>query len=109
VVAVADAFGEHLALRWFADSEAAAPEAARPLLAVLGDLHALALLERRAAWFIETGYFEPGKARAIRKLVEQLLVELAPLARTVVDAFAIPDACLAAPIAFFDPAHPRYE
>jgi acyl-CoA oxidase len=108
VVAVADAFGEHLALRWFAEREAAAPEAARPVLRLLGDLHALALLERRAAWFIEDGYFDPGKASAIRKLVEALLAELAPLARTVVDAFAIPDACLAAPIAFFDPAHPDY-
>ena len=34
--------------------------------------------------------------------------ELAPHAREIVDAFGIPDACLAAPIAFFDPAHPTY-
>jgi acyl-CoA oxidase len=108
VVAVADAFGEHLALRWFAEREAQAPEPVRPLLALLGDLHALALLERRATWFIEDGTFEAVKARAIRTQVEDLLLELAPLARTVVDAFAIPDACLAAPIAFFDPAHPQY-
>jgi len=108
VVAVADAFAEHLALRWFAEREAAAPAPARPVLALCGHLHALALLERRTGWFVEDGYLEAAKAHAIRKQVEALLAELAPLARTVVDAFAIPDACLAAPIAFFDPAHPQY-
>jgi hypothetical protein len=39
---------------------------------------------------------------------EALLRELTPHAREIVDAFGIPDACLAAPIAFFDPAHPTY-
>ena len=45
---------------------------------------------------------------AIRKEVEALMAEIAPGARALCDAFAIPDACLAAPIAFFDPAHPRF-
>ena len=30
------------------------------------------------------------------------------MTRALVDGFGIPDACLAAPIAFFDPANPRW-
>jgi len=43
-----------------------------------------------------------------RMTSERLLAEVVPHAREVVEAFRIPDACLAAPIAFFDPAQPRY-
>jgi hypothetical protein len=78
------------------------------LIARLGDLALLARLERHAAWFLETGYFDTARTREIRREVETLLGEVAPHAREITDAFGIPDACLAAPIAFFDPAHPTY-
>jgi acyl-CoA oxidase len=70
--------------------------------AVLGrlcDLHALAELERDRAFFLEQGYFEPVKAKAVRKLVLELCAELRPQAVHLVDAFAIPEFLLAAPIA----------
>ncbi len=109
VVAIADAFAERLAAEWFAAAEAKAAPEVRDLLARIGDLSLLSRLEARASWFLETDYFEIGKTRAIRKEVEKLLAEVAPHAREIVDAFQIPDAALAAPIAFFDPAHPTYE
>jgi acyl-CoA oxidase len=84
-------------------------QAVRPWLERLCDLHALARIEETMAWYLEDGYVEAPKARAIRKEVEALCRELAPAARPLVDAFGIPDACLAAPIAFFDPAHPAYD
>ncbi len=108
VVAIADAFAERRSAEWFIEAEAAAPEAARELLARLGDLALLSRLEARATWFLEANYFEVPKSRAIRKEVERLLGVIAPHTREIVDAFRIPDACLAAPIAFFDPAHPTY-
>ncbi len=108
VVAIAEAFAERRSCEWFAAAEAAAPAAVQPLLARIGDLALLSRLEVRATWFLETGYFEPAKSRALRKEVEALLAEVAPHARTIVDAFGIPPECLAAPIAFFDPAHPTY-
>jgi len=77
---------------------AAPPEVAtilRPLLA----LNALARLEAGAGWLLEHGVLEAAKARAIRKQVDALCLELRPLARGLVDAFAIPDEVLAAPIA----------
>ena len=43
---------------------------------------------------------EPVKTKAIRKMVNQLCWEIRPDAVALVDAFAIPDSCLAAPIAF---------
>jgi acyl-CoA oxidase len=67
----------------------------RPLLA----LHALSRLEADSGWLLEHGVLEAAKARAIRKEVDALCRELRPLARDLVDAFAIPDALLAAPIA----------
>jgi acyl-CoA oxidase len=107
VVEAARAYVDRLVLEWFETRVAELADGeTRTVLARLGDLHALSLLERRAAWFLEDGSFVPAKARAIRKEVEAALAELAPIARSLVDAFGIPDACLAAPIAFFDPAHP---
>lgn len=110
LVAASEAHAERLAYQWFSERVQKQPEgSARALLERLGALHALSIFERRAAWYLESGLFAPSKARAVRKEVELLLGEVARDARTVVDAFSIPDACLAAPIAFFDPAHPRFE
>lgn len=81
----------------------------RPVAEALGrlcDLYALRCIERDMAWFLENGYFEAPKARAVRKLVDRLCVEVRPEAVPLVDAFQIPHACLAAPIAFGDPAYP---
>lgn len=63
-------------------------------------LFALSRMERDKGWFLENGYIEGGKAKAIRGQVERLCVRLRPDAAALVEAFAIPDACLAAPIAF---------
>jgi acyl-CoA oxidase len=105
VVAIAEAFGERRSAEWFAAQE---PTPRHDLFAKLGDLALLTRLEAHAAWFLETGYFDAARSRAIRSDTEALLRELTPHAREIVDAFGIPDACLAAPIAFFDPAHPTY-
>lgn len=107
VVAISEAMAERRVADWFAATPVPAGSAG-DLITRLGDLALLNRLESHAAWFLETGYFDTTKSRAIRREVELLLRELAPRAREVVDAFRIPDACLAAPIAFFDPAHPTY-
>lgn len=107
VVAISEAMAERRVADWFAATPVPVG-AAGDLITRLGDLALLNRLERHAAWFLETGYLDPTKSRAVRREVEVLLRELAPRAREVVAAFRIPDACLAAPIAFFDPAHPTY-
>ncbi|HEY0253050.1 MAG TPA: acyl-CoA dehydrogenase, partial [Kofleriaceae bacterium] len=111
VVAIAEAFGERCIAQWFVEEEARfTPDGrdAKQLATMLGDLALLARIDAHAAWFLETGYYDAAKSREIKREITRLVEQLAPHARTIVDAFRIPDACLAAPIAFFDPAHPSY-
>jgi len=109
LVAAAEAYGERIAYAWFVEQVARENDTpTRLLLERLGALHALGVIERRAGWFLEAGLVSAVQARAVRKEVEALLGEVAAEARTVVDAWGIPEACLAAPIAFFDPAHPHF-
>ncbi len=109
LVALARAHGDRLALAWFDEAVSALPEGPlRDRLDRLGALHALTVLRAEAAFFLTEGYFDAVKERAIREEGEGLLRELQPDAVGLVDAFGIPAACLAAPIAFMDPAHPRW-
>jgi acyl-CoA oxidase len=68
---------------------------ARALLDELCDLYALSTIEQDKAWFLEHGQLTPTRAKALTAAVNQLLKELRPHLRTLVDAFAIPDAWLA--------------
>jgi acyl-CoA oxidase len=99
LLAAARAHVERTVVERAAAAVAAAPPdlaaTLRPLLA----LDALTRLEAGAGWLLEHGVLEAAKARAIRKQVDALCRELRPLARGLVDAFAIPDEVLAAPIA----------
>jgi acyl-CoA oxidase len=76
-----------------------ASPAMKAVLTPLRDLYALAHLEEDRAWFLERGIFSPEKAKAIRDEVNALVDEVRPNAVGLVDAFGIPDAVLAAPIA----------
>jgi acyl-CoA oxidase len=71
----------------------------RESLGALRQLFGLSALEDDLDWFLEAGYVESNKAKAIRGEVNALCDEVRPAAEGLVDAFAIPDACLAAPIA----------
>ncbi|HUF50649.1 MAG TPA: acyl-CoA dehydrogenase [Longimicrobiales bacterium] len=73
--------------------------ASAAVLGQLAALFALSRLEAAAGWFLESGYFERAKAGAIRNQVNELCRQIRPLARPLTDAFGIPDALLAAPIA----------
>tara|TARA_R110002124_G_scaffold206581_4_gene373177 strand:+ start:13731 stop:16028 length:2298 start_codon:yes stop_codon:yes gene_type:complete len=65
----------------------------------LCDLFALYQIETHKGWYLEQGYMEGGKAKAIRKMVNQLCWETRKDAVPLVNAFNIPDSCLSAPIA----------
>ena len=74
----------------------------RDVLSTLCDLHALSILERDRAWFLEHGRLTAPRAKAVISTVNELCGRVRPLAETLVDAFAIPDVVLAAPIALGD-------
>lgn len=100
LVNLAQAYVERVILEQFMAGLATVEE---PALAVvlkkLCDLYALWHLEQHKGWYLEAGYFEGTKTKAIRRRIDILCAELSQEAVALVNAFAIPDQCLAAPIA----------
>ncbi len=74
-------------------------EGCKAILTKLCQLFALSQMEKNKGWYLESGYMEPAKTKAIRKLVNQLCWDIRKEAVPLVDAFRIPEVCLAAPIA----------
>jgi acyl-CoA oxidase len=74
----------------------------KAILKKLCDLFALSQIDKNKGWYLEQGYMEGVKTKAIRKLVNQLCWDVRQEAVPLVNAFAIPDACLSAPIALKD-------
>lgn len=68
-------------------------------LTQLCQLYALHTLENNRGWYLEQGYMEGVKTKAIRKEVNQLCWEIRKNALALTDAFDIPESCIAAPIA----------
>jgi acyl-CoA oxidase len=71
---------------------------ARTLLERVCDLYALSAVEEDLAWFLGHGRLTASRAKAVTSAVNRLCAELRPHARTLVDAFAIPEQFLAAPM-----------
>ena len=105
VLSMSKAYVERLVYDAFAEGVASAKDpAVKAALDRCLDLWALWRIEADVGWYLENAIFESQKATAIRDEVEQLIDEVAEDALTLTEGFAIPDACLAAPIAFLDPA-----
>jgi acyl-CoA oxidase len=68
-------------------------------LTKLCQLFALHHFDEHKGWYLENGYMQGAKTKAIRKLLNQLCWEVRKDAVPLVDAFGIPEVCLAAPIA----------
>jgi acyl-CoA oxidase len=71
----------------------------KAVLKKLCQLFALSQMEKNKGWYLESGYMEGSKTKAIRKLVNQLCWDIRQEAVPLVDAFKIPESCLSAPIA----------
>jgi acyl-CoA oxidase len=66
-------------------------EKCKAVLKKLCALFALSQIEKNKGWYLESGYMESGKTKAIRKLVDRLCSELRQEAVPLVNAFDIPD------------------
>jgi len=100
LLALGRAHAERLTVEAFHGAAAHAPDVAlSETLRSLSDLHALSRLEADRGWFLEAGYFEAPKARAVRAVVNGLCGEVSESALALVDAFGIPDDVLEAPVA----------
>jgi acyl-CoA oxidase len=71
----------------------------KQILNKLCQLHALSQIDLNKAWYLENGYMDGVKTKAIRKLLNQLCWEIRQDAVPLVNAFKIPDVLLSAPIA----------
>ena len=95
VLAVAAAHIDRVTLEAFvAGIERTADPAVRALLSRVCDLYALTVIEADKAWFLEHARFTPARSKAITAVVNDLLKELRPQMRTLVDGFAIPETWL---------------
>jgi acyl-CoA oxidase len=100
LVQVAFAYVERIVLEQFLLAiEQVRDAGCKTVLQKLGALFALSQIEKNRGWYLEQGYLEGVKTKAIRKLVNQLCWEIRQDAVPLVDAFGIPDPLLGAPIA----------
>jgi acyl-CoA oxidase len=61
----------------------------------LCDLYALSQIEKNKGWYLENGYMDGVKTKAIRKLVDRLCANIRKNAVPLTQAFDIPSSCLA--------------
>ncbi|WP_035694733.1 acyl-CoA dehydrogenase family protein [Flavobacterium soli] len=99
MIEVAQAYLERVTLeQFYTEIESIKDENCKTILTELCQLYALSQIEKNKGWFLEDGYMEGVKTKAIRKMVNQLCWEIRPNAVALVEAFDIPESCLAAPI-----------
>jgi acyl-CoA oxidase len=95
LVALANAHVERVIAETFADAASEAPAGrVREVVERLRALHALSRIEADRGWFLETGYIEGSKSRAIRSEVSSLCREVALDADLLTAGFGIPDGLL---------------
>jgi len=73
-------------------------EQAKALLDKVCDLYVLSTIEADRAWFLEHGRLTSARAKSVIAGVNRLCRELRPHARTLVDAFAIPEPLVRVPM-----------
>lgn len=100
MVEVGMAYVERLILERFIEQVSITEDkACQATLHKLCQLFALTQIEKNKGWYLEQGYMDGAKTKAIRKVVSKLCWEVRQDAVDLVDAFKIPDSCLSAPIA----------
>ena len=92
LIKLAEAYAERLALESFQARIARAQnESVRGSMAALCAVYALACIERDRGWFLESGYLEPAKSKAIRRELNDACQRAAPSAQLLVDVWGIPE------------------
>jgi len=100
MIDVAQAYLERIVLEQFQEAiKTVEDDNSKEILTKLYQLYALSQIEKNKGWYLEDGYMEAVKTKAIRKIVNQLCWDIRPDAVALVNAFDIPESCLAAPIA----------
>jgi acyl-CoA oxidase len=99
LVQVGFAYIERIILEKFQEAVANTKDkGCQQVLSKLCNLFALSQIEKNKGWYLEQGYMDGSKTKAIRKLMNQLCWEIRQEAVPLVEAFKIPESCMA-PIA----------
>src|SRR5688500_4516616 len=99
LVEVSFAYIERIILDQFISQvERTKDPACQAILKKLCQVYALSHFEIHKGWYLENGYMDGVKTKAVRKTLDQLCWDIRKDAVPLVDAFAIPDSLLAAPI-----------
>lgn len=96
---LASAYIERVVLEQFQKSNEQADSEIKPYLEKLAQLYALRAIETDKGWFLEAGFLEPVKSKAIRRQVDILCEEIREFAGDLVESFGIPEVLIKAPIA----------
>jgi len=98
---LADAYIDQIVLKSFYKrvDDCNDPDTKR-VLSTLVHIYALETILDNKGWYLEADYMEGSKTKAIRRLITKLYSEIKPEALGLLDAFAIPDELVKAPIAF---------
>ena len=92
---IAFAYLDRVFLEQFQLQLKSADESLKEVLTRLYNLFAINKLQENKAWYLEQGYMEGVKTKAIRKLFSQLCWEIRRDAVPIVESFNIPENCLA--------------
>lgn len=99
LINLGQAYAERVVLEQFYEGiEASGDEMLIPVLKRVATLFAFSHIEKHKGWYLEHGYLEAVKTKAMRREFRKICMSLRPDAIALVDAFGIPEACLAAPI-----------
>jgi acyl-CoA oxidase len=96
---LAQAAVERFALEEFSKRVQHSRSSVRTVLEQLRDLYAVSSLARHSGWYLRERLTNGNHARRVDNLVTEACNQLRPHALSLVDSFAISDACLGAPIA----------
>lgn len=95
LVEVGFAYVERVVLEQFSAAIAKVADAeCKTALSRLCSLFALSQMEKNKGWYLENGYMEGVKTKAIRKMVDKLCSDVREDAVPLVESFAIPASCL---------------
>ncbi|CAN0024455.1 unnamed protein product, partial [Chrysoparadoxa australica] len=93
------AYIESVIMEQFIEKVKTLPDgSSKDIMKKLCNLFALSTMEKNKGWYLEHDYMEGVKTKAIRREVNRLVKEIRQEAVPLVNAFKIPESCLAAPI-----------
>ncbi len=90
MIEAAYAYTEALILKDFIAFTQRSDASLQPVLKKLLSVYALSVIEKEKGWYLETGYMEGSKTKAIRRMITKLCAELRPEVTGLIEAFGIP-------------------